>query len=420
MEREKLYFVLFEQQKGFKVDGMLVDREIRENAVSFLHLKLPIIITGVRRSGKSTLLYIIKEKLKLKEKEYLYVNFNDERLVGFSFEDFQSIIDFLNEQNYDKGCYLFLDEIQETNGWEKWIDRIKEKYPILITGSNSKLLSKEISTVLTGRSISISLYPFSFREFLESKKVKTENWSIDLKLQARLRKEFSQFVLSGGIPKAIVDNDKRLLQENYENILYRDIIKRFNKNLEKSIKEISVYLLSNVSNEISIRSLSKTIQISNLSTVKSILETFEKAFLFFFVNKFDYSVKKQIQNPRKAYCVDTGFINEVGFSFSEDKGRILENIVFLELKRSHEEIYYFSEKGECDFLLRKGIKIHQAIQVCHQLNEKNKERELSGLLEAMDKFNLKEGLILTYSQEEQITEGKKRIIVKPVWKWILE
>jgi len=420
MNRENLYYVLFEQQKEFKEEKEFVERELTEKALSFIHLKLPIIITGVRRSGKSTLLYIIKKRLKLSEKEYLYVNFNDERLVDFSIEDFQKILDFLNEQEYRENCYLFLDEIQETNGWEKWIDRIKEKHQIFITGSNSKLLSKEISTILTGRSVSISLYPFSFREFLNAKKIRLENWKIDLKIQSQLRKEFLEFISAGGIPKAIIDSDERLLKENYENILYRDIIKRFNQNLEKPIKEISVYLLSNISSELSIRALSKTIQVKNLSTLKSILDTFEKAFLFFFINKFDFSIKKQIQNPRKIYCIDGGFVNEVGFKFSEDKGRILENVVFLELKRNWREIYYFSEKKECDFLIRQGIKVNQAIQVCYDLNERDKEREINGLIEAMNKFKLKEGLILTYNQEDELKINNKKIIIKPAWKWLLE
>ena len=157
-------------------------------------------------------------------------------------------------------------------GWEKWIDRIKGKFNIFITGSNSKLLSKEISTILTGRSINVILYPFSFREFLDAKKINLKDWKLDTKVQSQLRKSFSEFASLGGIPKVIIDNDKRLLQENYENILYRDIVKRFNKNIEKSIKEVSVFLLSNVSKELSIRSLSKIVNIKNLSTLKTILD----------------------------------------------------------------------------------------------------------------------------------------------------
>ena len=419
MERERLYYVLFEQQKDFGQKKEFVDREITEKVLSFIHLKLPIIITGLRRSGKSTLLYIIKNKLKLNEKNYLYVDFNDERLIDFSVEDFQKILDFLNEQYYKENCYLFLDEIQETNSWEKWINRIKEKHQVFITGSNSKLLSKEISTVLTGRSININLYPFSFIEYLNAKKINLENWKIDIKQQADLRREFSNFTLSGGVPKVVLDDDKRLLKENYENIIYRDIIKRFNRNLEKPIKEISVYLLSNVANELSIRALSKIIQIKNLSTVKSVLDTFEKSFLFFFVNKFDFSVKKQIQNPRKVYCIDSGFISEIGFRFSENNGKFLENIIFIELKRRENEIFYFSNKGECDFIIRNGIKITEAIQVCYDLNEKNKEMELNGLTEAMKKFGLKNGLILTYDYEETIRIKNKNIKIVPVWKWLL-
>lgn len=420
MERKDLYYVLFEQQKEMNLESNFIKRELTKKVLSFLNLKLPIIITGVRRSGKSTLLYLIKNELKLEDKEFIYINFNDERLTDFLIKDFQKILDFLEEEDFRDNCIILLDEIQETKGWEKWVDRIKNKHQIFITGSNSKLLSKEISTILTGRSVNVSLYPFSFQEFLNARNIETNNWKIDLKIQAKLRKYFNEFFSMGGIPKVIVDNDKRLLRENYENILYRDIIKRFNKNLEKPIKEISVYLSSNISNEVSLRALSKTIQIKNLSTLKSILESFENSFLFFFVNKFDFSVRKQIQNPRKVYCIDNGFITEIGFRLSENKGKILENLVFIELKRNGKEIYYLSEKKECDFVIRNGAKINEAIQVCYEFNNKNKERELGGLLEVLKKFNLKKGLILTYNQEDELNIENKKIFIKPVWKWILE
>jgi len=420
MKREELYYILFEQQKDFHKEEKFVERELTDKLLSFIRLKLPIIITGLRRVGKSTLLKILKKQFRLKEKECVYIDFNDERFVNFNVEDFQRIIDFLNEQDYSKKCYFFLDEIQEVDKWEKWINRIKDKYQIFITGSNSKLLSKEISTVLTGRSINLSLYPFSFREFLKSKRVEIDKFKIDLNLQAKLRKEFLEFLNFGGIPKAVVENDKRILKELYENIIYRDIIKRFASSLEKPIKEISVYLLSNISKELSIRSLSKTIKIKNLSTLKSILDAFEKAFLFFFINKFDFSIKKQIQNPRKVYCVDNGFIVNAGFRFFDDRGKMLENLVFIELKRRNKEIYYFYEKKECDFVIREGVKIKEAIQVCYELNDDNKKREIDGLLGALEKFKLRQGLILTYSQEDEIKIGGNIIIIKPVWKWLLE
>ncbi|MBU1973767.1 MAG: ATP-binding protein, partial [Nanoarchaeota archaeon] len=378
MDREQLYYVLFEQQKDFKKKEDFVPRELTSEVLSRLHLKLPIIITGLRRVGKSTLLKILTEELNLSDKECFYINFNDERLISFTPSDFQKILDFLNEQDYKENCYLFIDEIQEVSKWEKWIDRIKEKYSIIITGSNSKLLSKEISTVLTGRSVNVSLYPFSFKEVLASKNIKLNEIKLDLKLQAQVRKEFLSFLNKGGIPKPVIDDDEKLLVELYENIIYRDIIKRFNPRLEKPIKEISLYLLSNISKEISLRSLSKTIGITNLSTMKSVIDSFEKAFLFFFIHKFDFSLRKQLQNPRKVYCIDNGFTTKVGFRFSDDKGRLLENLVFTELKRRGKEIYYFSEKRECDFVIKEGIRIREAVQVCYQLNNNNKERELNG------------------------------------------
>lgn len=419
MNQENLYYVLFEQQKEWQEEKELVYRQITKKVISYIQLKLPIIITGVRRAGKSTLLKIIAQELQLKEKEYFYVNFNDERLINFSVEDFQKILDFLQEQKYKDRCYLFIDEIQEVNRWEKWVDRIKEKHPILLTGSNSKLLSREISTILTGRSINVGLYPFSFKEFLDAKKINISHLTLDLKIQAHIRRAFLDYMNLGGVPKVVVDNDPRLLAEIYENILYRDIIKRFNQNLEKPIKEMSLYFLSNISKELSLRSLSKVVSIKNFATLKTIVDTFEKSFLFFFIPKFDFSVRKQIQNPRKIYCVDTGFVSELGFRLSEDRGRILENLVFIELKRRGKEIYYFSGKGECDFVIRKGIKIMSAVQVCYDFTEENRKREIDGLVEVMEKFKLKEGMILTANQEEVFTIENKKVSVKPVWKWLL-
>jgi len=418
MERQDIYSVLFTQQKDFEDEKPSVKRELTKKIMSIKSLEMPIIITGVRRCGKSFLLKLIQEEFNLKEKEYFYINFNDERFVNFAIEDFQKIIDFMNEQGYKERCVLFIDEIQEVIGWEKWIDRIKAKYPIFITGSNSKLLSKEISTTLTGRSINLGLTPFNFREFLEARKIDLKNWKIDLKKQSKLRDEFKVYLQTGGVPKRVISGQDIIINELYENILYRDIIERFGK-LSKQIKEISVSLLSNPSSLISLRSVSKMTNIKNISTIKSILDSFENSFLFFFINKFSYSIKSQIQNPRKVYCIDNGFLVNLGFRMLEDKGKLLENLVAIELKRRGEEIFYYSDAGECDFILRKGDKIISTIQVCYDLNNDNRRREIQGLIESMDKFKLKEGLILTHNQEEEIKIERKKIKVMPVWKWLL-
>ncbi len=419
MNREELYLILFEQQKDFEEEKPTIPREMAEKAIKLISLDMPLVITGIRRCGKSFLLKIIKDKLKLKEKDYFYINFNDDRLIKFEVEDFQKIIDFINEQNYTEKCFLFIDEIQEVSGWEKWIDRIKGKYKIFITGSNSRLLSSEIASILTGRSISLSLTPLNFREFLQANKVSIRNWKLDLKEQAIIRKELNSFIETGGIPKRVVSGQNIVIKDLYEDILYKDIIKRFAR-LDRQIKETALFFFSNPSSLISLRAISKMSKMKNIATVKSIVEAFENSFLFFFINKFDYSIKTQIQNPRKVYCIDNSFLVNMGFRLSEDKGKLVENLVAIELKRREKEIFYHSDKHECDFLIREGNKIKDAIQVTYEINEKNKEREVTGLIEALNKFKLKKGLIITFDQEEELKLNGKKIVIKPVWKWLLE
>src|SRR3989338_2829726 len=396
MRREDISFVLFAQQKDFEEEKPIIKRQIVGKALDLIKLNLPLIITGVRRCGKSYLLKIIKDELKLKNKEYLYINFNDDRFASFTIEDFQKILDFLHEQKYNEKCFFFIDEI-------------KENHKIIITGSNSKLLSSEISTILTGRSLSLWLTPLSFKEFLDAKKISLEDWKIDLKKQAGIRPAFLEYLQEGGFPKRVLTGQRVIIKELYEQILYRDIADRFGKGQTKAIKEISVNLLSNPSSLVSIRQMSFLTNIKNLGTVKSILDAFENAFLFFFVNKFDFSIKKQIQNPRKVYSIDNGIPSSLGFRMSSDKGKLLENLVAIELKRREKEIFYYSDKNECDFIIRESNKIVEVIQVCYNLTEENKQRETKGLFDAMEKFKLSRGLILTQEQEEEIIIKKKKI-----------
>jgi len=419
MKREELYAIISDQQQDFEDENPSVKRTITSKATELLPLKMPIVITGIRRCGKSFLLKIIKDKLNLGNQDYLYVNFNDERLANFSLEDFQKILDFIIERGFSENCVLFLDEIQETDGWEKWIDRIRQRHSIFISGSNSKLLSSEISSILTGRSISLHLMPFDFSEFLASKHIAIQGRITDSKQRAVSRAAFGEFLVAGGLPQRVMSGNDIVVRELYENILYRDIIKRFGK-LSREIKEIGIYLLSNPSSPVSMRTVSAFSGIKNLSTLKRIFEAFENAFLFFFVSKIGRSVKKQIQNPKKAYCVDNGFLSSMGFRLSEDKGRLLENLVAIELKRGKKEFFYYSEKKECDFVVRNGNAITEAIQVCYELNDENREREFGGLNEAMNEFGLRKGIILTYDQEESIKDKELTISILPVWKWLLD
>jgi hypothetical protein len=326
----------------------------------------------------------------------------------------------MQENKYPKNSLVLLDEIQETTNWEKWVDRIKDKHQLIITGSNSKLLNSELSTILTGRTLSIRLYPFSFKEYLVAKNIMIDSWKLDTEIQTTIRNELKEYLEIGGFPKRVLTNENSVLVELYENILYKDILSRFGNKQTKNIKEIMQYILSNTSKQVSTRTLSEISKIKNLATIKKILDTLEEAFLIFTLTKYDYSIKKQIQNPKKVYCIDNGIITTNGFRFSENRGQLLENAIFLELKRKGKEIYYHNEKSECDFVIREGIKITQAIQVCYNLNDENKDREIKGLIAAMEKFKLKEGLIITFDQEDSFIKDKNKIRVIPAWKWMLE
>ncbi len=420
MDRDYLYTLLSGQQAIFFSPQNLIARETVSRVVSLLKLGLPLVITGVRRCGKSSLMVLVREELKLGKKGCLFVDFSDERLIGFEHSDFQKIEDYLVENSYSENSFLFIDEVQEVKHWEKWVNRLKEKHPIIITGSNSKLLSKEIASTLTGRSVNLHLEPFSFREFLTAKKIDTKNYSLNLKKQAVIRRAFREYHKAGGFPKMVLSGDETILRELYDNILYRDVIARLGANFEKPVKEISAYFLSNPSGKISSRKAGEVMGITNLLSVKKVLNAFENSFLFMLLPKFDFSIKKQIQNPRKLYCIDNGFLTALGFRFSDNHGKMLENLVAIELKRRSKDTYYSSDAKECDFVIKEGNKIAEAIQVTWELKQENREREITGLVEALKKFNLKNGLMLTCDQKTEFKKENKKITVKPAWQWLLE
>jgi hypothetical protein len=218
-----------------------------------------------------------------------------------------------------------------------------------------------------------------------------------------------------------VSRDKEELKQLYQDVLMKDLLVRFKIRETKGFRDVALFLLSNVSTPISFNSIRNLLGIKSVTSVKNYVDFFEEAYLFYSLFKFDYSVKKQIINDRKIYCVDTGIVNAVAFRFSENIGRTVENMVFIELKRRGADIFYYKGKKECDFLARKGLKVSEAIQVTEGLgNAKTKKREIDGLLEAMEKFKLKKGLIITRDEEETKRFGKKTIAVIPLWKWLLE
>ena len=419
MDSRILKELVVEQKKDFEKKEKFVERTILKEIKQYINLPHVIIISGLRRSGKSTLLKEIKHRYYEDENIY-YFNFEDERLVNFTLEDFNLLYETFMEI-VGKSNIFFFDEIQVVNGWEAFVRRMNDKgYKFFITGSNSSMLSREMGTKLTGRSIAIELYPFSFKECLSYVNVDTNKTMLLTEDRALIKKEFNEYIDKGGMPEYRIYKNDKTLKDLYENILYRDVIVRYNLSDEKSLKELTHFLFSNYGKEISYNNLKSMLNLGSINTVKHYTNYLENSYLIFTIPKYDESLKKQIYSKKKVYVIDMGLINLISFKFSKNSGRILENIVFLELKRKNKDIFYHKEKSECNFIIKDKLKIVQAIQVTQNLDDGNKSREIAGLLEACNRYKLKEGMILTYDQEEDIIVDGKKIVVKPVWKWLLQ
>jgi len=361
-----------------------------------------LIVTGVRRCGKSTLM----NQLLKKQKKGYYLNLEDPRLGGFDFSDFNKV-EYIMKELYGEGGVYFFDEIQNVPEWERFIRYlVDKKEKVVLTGSNASILSKELGTKLTGRHLSIELFPFSFWEFLSLKK------------QEPSVNSFEEYLTKGGFPEYIKKENPEVLHELLSDIVMKDIAARFGIKNTVVLNKIVIYLISNVGKEFSYNSIKKMFEIKSVKSVIDYISFFENAYLVFTLPRFSYSYKQQQVNPKKVYSIDNGFSSNNSASFSKDYGKMLENLVFLSLRKKYKNLFYFQEKNECDFVIKEKDKIIKAFQVCFDFNDENKDREINGLLEALEKFNLKDGIILTYKQDDEFRIKDKIIKVLPVWKWL--
>jgi len=422
MDKQNLIQVIIDQNKEPLPDP-LIDRWQYDELVSLVDNRQVIVVSGIRRCGKSTLLHILRKNLK--EGDY-YINFDDDRLVPFSISDFDTLIEAFIEL-YGVQSTFYFDEIQNIEGWERFVRRLHNAHKkVIVTGSNAKLLSAELGTHLTGRHITLNLYPFSFPEYIQFKdKEILKSKHFDSTETALIKKYFSEFKRLGGMPEYLINEQKQYLHQLYENIIYKDIIVRNKIPNEKPIKELVYYLASNNCKEYTYNSLRKLIGLGSGNTVSDYCHYLEKSFLCFSINRFSYSLKEQIHVAKKIYFIDHALAEAVGFKFLEEHGRILENIVFLELKRQNKDIYFHKSSKECDFLVREGYDISLAIQVSVSIkNNETREREINGLLEAMEMYHLDQGLIITEDESETFIESYKsksyKIIAIPCWQWLLK
>lgn len=358
------------------------------------------VITGVRRCGKSIMLHFLMNKYS----KVAYFNFEDPRIINFDIRDFSRLDEIIPT---DTEAYFF-DEIQNVPQWEIYIRQLHDfEKKVYITGSNASLLSRDLGTRLTGRYLATELFPFSYLEFLQFLKLENSENSIQ------------KYLKMGGFPEYLKTNNIEVLQNLLKDIVYRDIAIRYSIRNTKLLIDLALYLLSNIGKETTFNSLKKIFKVGSANTIMDYSNWFEDAYLLFFLQKFSYSAKSISINPRKVYAIDNGLINANSLSFSEDKGRILENAVYIYLRNKGIKMFYFKESKECDFVLFEQEKCTKAIQVCHEVHLDNQEREVAGLLEAMDFFDLMEGFIITFNQKDTITIKEKTIYLVPSYEFFV-
>lgn len=386
----------------------LYDRDVFQKLLTNLQTKHIQVLQGIRRSGKSSLFKLLINHLSqtIDPKEILYINLDDPFFVKYSNDptSFYEILQSAKKLTQKEIKYLFLDEVQAIEGWEKYVKSVYDSgefEKIFITGSNSSLLNGEFATLLTGRYISTKVYPLSFKEILHINSIKS---FLELNKQLpKVLKLVDDMMFYGSFVEVhqLHDDLKReVLSSYYDTILLKDCIANNQIRDIKGFKELSFYAISNLTSLYSYSSLAKAVKLNDKS-VKEYIQALEDCYLFSELKLFSYSLKEQINNKKKLYLCDNGFMN-LGFAFSSNYGKLLENLVFSELQKQGLEIYFYNKESECDFIVKKEDKTI-AIQVCYELNEQNKTREINGIKKLP--FDAQEKYIITYNQNLPSLEG---------------
>lgn len=414
----------------------VIEREI--NLIGYLKMPIPkiITITGFRRVGKTYLEFqLIKKLLKKKNKEQMaYLNFEDER-IPFKTEILSNLLPIIKQNFKELPEFLFLDEIQNIPNWSRWARRIydKEKIKLFITGSSSKMSSREIPTELRGRCLEIKVSPLSFQEFLKFKNVKIDFKAVSYSEneKAKMLKLFNEYLFCGGMPEIVLSEQEKkleIIQQYYKTVIRRDIIERFNIKNEEGLKALLLLLLN--STFYSISKLGNTLKSLNYkigkTTIQQYLSYIENSYFIESVPIFSPKIKDRLQYPRKVYFVDNAFINFLSTKLSKNFGRLYENLVFIELKRRlgfEKEIFYWRDSSgkEVDFVIKKGEKIEQLIQACYDINDfSTREREIKNLIKASKELKCSSLIIINQDKEAEEKIKNKKIKFVPLWKWLIQ
>ena len=389
-------------------------------------------VVGPRRAGKTYFMYQLIQSLlqggRHKKEDILFIDFEDYRLGGFTGDDMNELLAAFHQLAGQYPRFLFFDEVQNLPDWSRILRTLhnRRRFNIIVSGSNSKLLSREVATELRGRYDDILMLPFSFQEHIRYQKISLTPATLHTAARGKILAAFDRYVRHGGFPEVVMAQNemerRKLLQNYYKTIFYRDILERYNIKARYVLDALMNEFLESYSTIFSISKFEKTLKLNDLPgskrTIANYLQYLQEAFFIIVNEKFAFSPRKRIMNPKKIYLADNGFAS-LGRPFVENRGRVLENVVAIELFRRNTEMYYFKDKNECDFIIKDGTRVKCAFQVCWELTERNRKREISGLVEACKALGLRAGVIMTYDQEQQIKENGIRISILPVWKWLL-
>lgn len=403
---------------GFHSRGLPKIFPRNEPIPSFKHVRKIVVVIGPRRAGKTFFLYEIMENLIMSGhelEEFLYLNFENERISGVKKNQLTMIQEAYNELYPNRKPIFFLDEIQNAPHWDQFVRRLQEEgHQVYLSGSNSKMLSKEIATSLRGHDYPVQILPFSFKEFIRAKGViLSKNWEFD-GTKPKVKKLFDEYLNLSGYPEIVLENRLEFVDEYFKTMLFQDAVERYKVENVELLRLLMKYLTKLYAQEYSINKFNNFAKSNNYKSSTSVVQRYSKIlediYFCFLVNAKQKSFKKETGYLKKMFLCDHAFINY--YNTEKDTGRILENIVYLELVRRHEtSINYYKNGFECDFITGQNI-----IQVCHSLTDDNKKRELNGILKAKTKFKNKKSFILTYDQEEQLQPGIQTV---PIWKWLL-
>lgn len=410
-----LQAVLQEQWQEFWAMDYGIEREQLPALKKMSSNPYAVVVSGFRRTGKSTLMRQLAQHLG--KESFYYVNFEDERFLDFTPKQWNTLYQAMLGAYGERKIFI-IDEVQNILGWERFVRRFTDNgFRFYLTGSNAQLLSRELGTKLTGQYLSLEVFPFSFSEFLDFKRIGKVNFEKPTtKERAKMGSYFLSYLFTGGIPNALKYPEAQWHKTLYDNVLYKDVASRYKINETRALQEAAFYLISNTSSSISFNKMKENLKLGSVNTVKNYVHYLEEAWLLFTINVYDFSVKRQQIAAKKVYSIDTGLTRSVAFSFSENRGKLLENLVFLNLRRQSKEIYYYKTKTgkEVDFYLPREKLLIQSTQ--SMTDSSTSARETASILEAMEETNIKHGIILTEAEE---TYDNKKIKIMPIWKWLL-